>query len=86
MMTNRTFRLPDVTTREQKRTFAVVSQTITVRGKTIRHILIFDNHPASLDLLRSLDFTARRRSKVVYIVLTVVLVLAAGLGIFWPLL
>ena len=86
MMTNRTIGLPDVTTREQKRIFAVVSQTITVRGKTIRHILIFDNHPASLDLLRSLDLTARRRSKVVYTVLTVVLVLAAGLGIFWPLL
>ena len=86
MMTNRTIRLPDATTGEREKVFAVVSQTITVRGKTTRHILIFDNHPASLDLLRSLDLTARRRSKVVYTVLTVVLVLAAGLGIFWPLL
>jgi hypothetical protein len=83
MMTNRTIRLPDATTGEREKVFAVVSQTITVRGTTTRHILIFDNHPASLDLLRSLDLTARQRSKLVYAVLTVVLVLAAGLGVFW---
>ena len=86
MMTNRTIRLPDATTGGPKKIFAVLSRSVTVRGKTARHILIFDNHPASLDLLRSLDLTARRRSKLVYAVLTVVLVLAAGLGVFWPLL
>ena len=86
MMTNRTIRLPDATARQQKRFFAIVSQPVTARGKTIRHILIFDDHPASLDLLRSIDVAARRRSRLVYAVLTIVLVLAAGLGIFWPLL
>jgi hypothetical protein len=86
MMTNRTIRLPDATTGEREKVFAVMSQTITVRGKTTRHILIIDDHPASLDLLRSIDVAARQRSKLVYAILTVVLVLAAGLGIFWPLL
>ena len=61
-------------------------RSTNMTGTKVRRILIFDNHPASLDLLRSLDLTARRRSKLVYAVLTVVLVLAAGLGMFWPLL
>jgi hypothetical protein len=86
MMTNRTIRLPDATAREEKRIFTVVSQTVIKKGKTIRHILVFDNHPASLDLLRSIDVAARRRSKLVYAVPTIALVLAAGLGMFWPLL
>ena len=86
MMTDRNTRLSDATTREQKRVFAVVSQLVTVRGKTTRHILIFDNHPATLDLLRSIDLTARQGSKLVHLVLTIALVLVVGLGILWPLL
>jgi hypothetical protein len=82
----RTDRLPDATTRGQKRRFAVQSQLVTLRGKTIRHIVIFDNHPDSLRLLLNSDFMPRRRSELFYAVLTIVLVLAAGLGIFWPLL
>ena len=86
MMMIRTDRLPDATTRGQKRRFAVRSQLVTVRGKTIRHIVIFDNHPASLRLLFRNDLMLRRRNKVFYAVFTIVLVLAAGLGIFRPLL
>jgi hypothetical protein len=86
MMVNRIARLQNATTRAQKRIFAVVSQTVTVRSKTIRHILIFDDHPASLELLRSIEPTAQRRSKRVYAVLTIASVLAVGLGMFWPLL
>ena len=85
-MINRTTRLSDATTREQKKVFAVVSQLITVRGKTTRHILIFDNHPATLELLRSIDLTARRGSKLLHILLTISLVLVVGFGIVWPLL
>ena len=85
-MINRTTRLSDATTREQKKVFAVVSQVVTVRGKTTRHILIFDNHPATLELLRSIDLTARRGSKLLHILLTISLVLVVGLGIVWPLL
>ena len=85
-MISRTTRLPDATTRDQKRIFAVVSQTINARGKTARHILIFDNHPASLDLLCNIDLAGLRRSKLVYAVLITALVFAAGLGMLWPLL
>ena len=80
----RTDRLPDATLREQKRRFAVESRLVSVSGKTIRHIVIFDNHPASLRLLFSSDLMLRRRNEVFYAVLAIALVLAAGLGMFWP--
>jgi hypothetical protein len=86
MMMIRTDRLPDATTLGQKRTIVVASRPVTERGKTIRHIVIFDDHPASLRLLFGSDLTLRRRNEVFYAVLAIALVLAAGLGMFWPLL
>ncbi len=177
MMMIRTDRLPDATTLGQKRIFVVASGPVTESERTIRHILIFDNHPASLRLLLrthlinrepvrcqrfvaaarreegeyprrifdrratpqqrqrsatlraklwptsgfvapqsqnasamllrralraarqslahrfpiyemgfSSDLMLRRRNEVFYAVLTIVLVLGAGLGMFWPLL
>ena len=86
MMMIRTDRLPDATTLGQKRIFVVASRPVTDNEKTIRHIVIFDNHPASLRLLFSSDLMLRRRNEVFYAVLTIVLVLAAALGMFWPLL
>jgi hypothetical protein len=86
MMMIRTHRLPNATTRRQKRCFAVGSRLVTVSGKTIRHIVIFDNHPDSLRLLLNSDLIPRRRNEVFYAVLAIVLVLAAGFGMFWPLL
>ena len=82
----RTDRLPDATLREQKRRFAVGSRLVSVSGKTIRHIVIFDNHPDSLRLLLSSDLIPQRRKEFFYAVLTIVLVLAAVLGMLWPLL
>ena len=82
----RTDRLPDTTTLGQKRIFVVASRPVTESEKTIRHIVIFDNHPASLRLLFSNDQMLRRRNEVFYGVLAVALVLTAGLGMFWPLL
>ena len=79
-------RLPDATTRGQRKIYAVESRLVTVSGKTVRHIVIFDNHPASLRLLFSSDRMLRRRNEVFYAVLAIALVLAAGLGMFWPLL
>ena len=86
MMMIRTDRLPDATTRGQKRLFAVGLRFVSVSGKTIRHIVIFDNHPDSLRLLLNSDLIPRRRKEFFYAVLTIVLVLATGLGMFWPLL
>ena len=82
----RTDRLPDATTLGQKRIFVVASRAVTESEKTIRHIVIFDNHPDTLRLLFSSDLMLRRRNEFFYAVLTIVLVLAAGLGMFWPLL
>ena len=86
MMMIRTDRLPDATTLGQKRIFVVASGAVTESEKTIRHIVIFDNHPASLRLLFSNNLMLRRRNEVFYAVLAIALVLAAGLGMFWPLL
>jgi hypothetical protein len=86
MMMIRTDRLPDATQREQKRRFAVESRLVSVSGKTIRHIVIFDNHPDSLRLLLSSDLIPQRRNEFFYAVLTIVLVLAAVLWMLWLLL
>ena len=86
MMMIRTDRLPDTTTPGQKRIFVVASRPVIEGEKTIRHIVIFDNHPASLRLLLSSNLMLQRRNEFFYVVLTIVLVLAAGVGIFWPLL
>ena len=82
----RTDRLRDATKLGQKRIFVVASRPVTESGKTIRHIVIFDNHPASLQFLFSGNLMLRRRNDVFYTVLAISLVLAAGLGVFWPLL
>ena len=64
----------------------VVSRPVTKSEKTIRHIVIFDNHPASLRLLFSNDLMLQRRNEVFYAMLAIALVLAAGLGTLSPLL
>jgi len=86
MMMIRTDRLPDATRLGQKRIFVVASRPATGGGKTIRHIVIFDNHPASLRLLFSSDLIRQRQNAVFYALLTIALVVATGLGMFWPLL
>ena len=84
MMNIRADRLPDATTGGPKKIFAVLSRSVTVRGKTIRHVLIFDDHPASVRLLLGSDPAPRRRNEFLYVVLAIVLVLATGLGMFRP--
>jgi len=84
MMTIRSNRmLRNSATRGGKEIFAIESRHLTASGKTIREIVIFDNHPASLRLL-SASASPSRQSEFVYAVLAIVLVLAIGLGIFWP--
>ena len=83
MMNLRINELPDATTRGQRKIFAVESWLVTARGKTVRHIVIFDNHPASIRLLLSNDLTLRRRSEFFYPVLATALVFTAAVGMFW---
>lgn len=84
-MNVRTDRLGEATTAAGKKTFTVLSRSVTVRGKTVRHVLIFDDHPESLRLLFGKDSSPRRKSELLYAVLAIALVLATGLGLFWPL-
>jgi hypothetical protein len=79
----------------RKRIFAVVSRPIAigVEGKTIRHILIFDNHPDSLRMVLkpgvNLDsddeamFWRERRTSIICGSILIAMVVAAML---WPLL
>ena len=87
MMMIRTDKLSDAAPMGQKRIFVVASRPVTESEKTIRHIVIFDDHPASLQLLFGSDLMLRRRNKFFYAVLgTALVLLAAGLVLFWPLL
>jgi hypothetical protein len=81
----RTDRRADATARGQNRIFAVVSRPVTARGKTVRHVLIFDDDPASLRLLVAAGPAPGRRREL-WAVLAMLLVLAARIGMFWPLL
>ena len=57
--------------------------TVDDRGKAIRRILIFDNHPETLHLLQNLDPERARLSKF-GVVLGWVLIIGLVLAIFWP--
>jgi hypothetical protein len=85
MMMIRTDRLLDATTLEEKRIFVIASKPVTTRRKKVRHVLIFDDHPASLRLLVATGPPPGRRSEL-WAVLAILLILAATIGIFWPLL
>ena len=80
----RTSRQQNVTTQARKEFFVVESRQVTPSGKAIRELVIFDNHPESLRLLTS-HLTRRRQNSFVYSALALVLVLAIGVGMLWPL-
>ena len=86
MMTIRTNSLLDAPPLEQRRIFVIASKPVIERNRIVRHIVIFDDHPASLHLLLSPDLKPRRRTDVFYAVLAISSVLAAGFGMFWPML
>ena len=77
----------------QKKIFAIVAPPIPVDVgcKTIRRILIFDNHPDSLRLLSSLraradvDLVGTRRAHPVYLIFALLLMLVLSIAMFWPL-
>jgi hypothetical protein len=80
MMTIRTNRtLRNATTPGRKEIVAVESRLATSSGRTIRQIVIFDNHAASLRLLAS-HLTPRPQNNFAYAVIAIVLVLAIGLS------
>ena len=85
----------DAAASSQKRIFAIVSRQIPsdVKGKTIRRILIFDNHPDTLRLvlnpgvqLNSDDEAKIRRDRRTSIVCGSVLIGMVVAAMLWPLL
>ena len=69
----------------RKKVFAMLLYPSTVddRGKAIRRILIFDDHPETLRLLQNLDLERARINKS-GVVLGCVLIIVLVLSIFWP--
>ncbi|HWY39915.1 MAG TPA: response regulator [Chthoniobacterales bacterium] len=66
-----------------KRMFAIVSPPITAanRGRPTRNVLIFDNHPASLRLVRDIDLASPRPTLAQFLLLSVLVILALAIGI-----
>ncbi|HWY51763.1 MAG TPA: hypothetical protein VNW72_09790 [Chthoniobacterales bacterium] len=62
------------------------------RGKKIRRILIFDNHPDSLRLVfgrrphPDVDLSAAQRVSLWELIIVSILTIAGLIGMFWPLL
>ena len=73
----------------QKRTrlFVVVSRPIRLSegAAPIRHVLIFDDHPATIRLLEDIDLAQKRKHKLALVKLSALIVLLT-LALFWPLL
>jgi hypothetical protein len=82
----------------QRRKISVIKQVIRVpstngKGKKIRRILIFDNHPDSLRLVSGshphypyVDLRRPQRIGFWELVIASVLMIAGLVGMFWPLL
>jgi hypothetical protein len=73
----------------QKRTriFVIVSRSVRLRkgAAPIRHVLIFDDHPATICLLDDLDRAQKRKNKLALVEFSALIVLLL-LAMFWPLL
>ena len=53
-----------------------------INGKSIRNILIFDNHPASLRLVREIYFERLRSTTTECVIVGLLLILALALAIW----
>ena len=85
--------LRDSTGSGSKKIFAIVAPLMPANlgCKTIRRILIFDDHPDSLRLVSRLrvrpdvDLVAARRGHPAYLMFALLLMLALSIAMFWPL-
>ena len=83
----------DSTDSGRKTIFAIVAPPTPVNlgGKTIRRILIFDNHPDSLRLVSRLrvrpdvDLVAAHRAHPAHLMFALLLLFALSIAMFWPL-
>ena len=77
---------PDSLGQKPTRFSVIVSPPIRLRegAVPIRHVLIFDDHPATIRLLNDIDLAQKRESKLALAKLSAVVVLLL-LALFWPL-
>jgi hypothetical protein len=78
---------PDSLGRKRTRVSVIVSRPIRPRegAAPIRHILIFDDHPATIRLLNDVDRAQKRENKLALVEFSALIVLLL-LAMFWPLL
>ena len=78
---------PDLLGHRRPRFSLIVSRPFRLRdgAAPIRHVLIFDDHPATLRLLNDIDLAQKRESKLGLVKLSALIVLLM-LAMFWPLL
>jgi hypothetical protein len=71
---------------KRARVFVIVSRRIRLRegGAPIRHVLIFDDHPATIRLLEEADRAQKRDKKPALVKFSALIVLLL-LAMFWPL-
>jgi hypothetical protein len=71
------------TNKSKSRVLRADNNAGTNDGNRIRNILIFDNHPASLHLLREVYLAPPEPTLPEYILVSVLLIVALLVGIFW---
>jgi hypothetical protein len=78
---------PDSLNRKRTRVSAIVSRPIRPGegAAPIRHVLIFDDHPATIRLLNDVDRAQKRENKLALVEFSALIVLLL-LAMFWPLL
>jgi hypothetical protein len=78
---------PDSLGQKRTRVSVIVSRPIRPRegAAPIRHVLIFDDHPATIRLLNDVDRAQKRENKLALVEFTALIVLLL-LAMFWRLL
>jgi len=71
------------TNKNKSRVLRADNEAGTNDGNRIRNILIFDNHPASLRLLREVYLAPPQPTLPEYILVSVLLIVALLVGMFW---
>jgi hypothetical protein len=71
------------TNNKNSRVLGIANKTTADDGKRIRNILIFDNHPASLRLVREVYLEPVRPTLPEYLLVSVLLIVAFLVGMFW---
>jgi hypothetical protein len=78
---------PDSLGPKRTRIFVIVSRLVPLceNAASIRRVLVFDDHPATIRLLEDVDLALKRKNKLALVGCSALIVLLM-LAILWPLL